>query len=184
MKIKWNLDIDKTIGAGLVIVEVVGCSRRGESGRKWREKGLQSLAGNMCTGTVINITFKPNNDGFKPSSDDGKKVDQDLRNENECKDQEKEDKVNNTNNVISVSSTIIAAGRNEDNELSFDPTMPALEDVSIFNFSSDNEDDGTKWVFSNRKDERGIAIRNKGSLVAQGNTPEEEIDYDEVFAPS
>nr|GFC83194.1 hypothetical protein [Tanacetum cinerariifolium] len=28
-------------------------------------------------------------------------------------------------------------------ELLFDPNMPALEDVSIFNFSSDDEDDGT-----------------------------------------
>nr|GEX99351.1 hypothetical protein [Tanacetum cinerariifolium] len=43
----------RTIGAGLVIVEVVGCSRRGKSGGKWREKGLQSLAGNMCTRTVF-----------------------------------------------------------------------------------------------------------------------------------
>nr|GEU61863.1 reverse transcriptase domain-containing protein [Tanacetum cinerariifolium] len=42
---------------------------------------------------------------------------------------------------------------------------------------------GTKWVFQNKKDERGIVIRNKARLVAQGNTQEEEIDYDEVFFP-
>ena len=27
---------------------------------------------------------------------------------------------------------------------------------------------GTRWVFRNKKDERGIVIRNKARLVAQG----------------
>nr|GFA44448.1 ribonuclease H-like domain-containing protein [Tanacetum cinerariifolium] len=54
---------------------------------------------------------------------------------------EMEDNVNITNNVNIVSSIVNAAGTNEDNELSFDPNMPALEDVSIFNFSNNDEDD-------------------------------------------
>nr|GEY97641.1 hypothetical protein [Tanacetum cinerariifolium] len=42
---------------------------------------------------------------------------------------------------------------------------------------------GTKWVFKNKKDERGIVIRNKARLVAQRHTQEEGIDYKEVFDP-
>nr|GEV66985.1 ribonuclease H-like domain-containing protein [Tanacetum cinerariifolium] len=41
----------------------------------------------------------------------------------------------------------------------------------------------SKWVFRNKKDERGIVIRNKARLVAQGHTQEEGIDYEEIFAP-
>nr|GEY75047.1 hypothetical protein [Tanacetum cinerariifolium] len=37
--------------------------------------------------------------------------------------------------------------------------------------------------FKLQEDERGIVIRNKARLVAQGYTPEEGINYDEVFAP-
>nr|GEX56442.1 hypothetical protein [Tanacetum cinerariifolium] len=79
-------------------------------------------------------------DGSKPSRDDGKKVDEDPRKESECKDQEKEDNVNNINNVNTtgnvniVSSTVNVTGTNKDNELPFDPNMPAFEDVVYLTF--------------------------------------------------
>ncbi|GJX19789.1 putative ribonuclease H-like domain-containing protein [Tanacetum coccineum] len=45
------------------------------------------------------------------------------------------------------------------------------------------KDIGTKWVYINKKDERGIVVKNKARLVAQGYKQQEVIDYDEVFAP-
>ncbi|GJY44062.1 putative ribonuclease H-like domain-containing protein [Tanacetum coccineum] len=39
---------------------------------------------------------------------------------------------------------------------------------------------GTKWVFRNKRDERGTIIKNKARLVAQGYRQEEGVDYDEV----
>nr|GEU98492.1 integrase, catalytic region, zinc finger, CCHC-type, peptidase aspartic, catalytic [Tanacetum cinerariifolium] len=68
----------------------------------------------IVAGTQLNDFVDPKSsqdDRFKPSNDDGKKVDEDLRKENEY------------------------------NELLFDPNMHALEDISTFNFSSDHEDD-------------------------------------------
>ena len=41
----------------------------------------------------------------------------------------------------------------------------------------------TKWVFKNKLDEHGTIIRNKARLVVQGYTQEENIDFDETFAP-
>ncbi|GKB98941.1 hypothetical protein Tco_0985078, partial [Tanacetum coccineum] len=62
-----------------------------------------------------------------------------------------------TNNVNTVSSTVNAAGLNEVNaiggkisiELPFDLNMPALEDYSIFDFSSDDQDDGAEANINN-----------------------------------
>ncbi|GJX65372.1 putative ribonuclease H-like domain-containing protein, partial [Tanacetum coccineum] len=41
---------------------------------------------------------------------------------------------------------------------------------------------GTKWVLKNKRNERGIVIRNKAILVVQGHSQEEGINYEEVFA--
>ncbi|GJQ89574.1 putative ribonuclease H-like domain-containing protein [Tanacetum coccineum] len=245
-------------------------------------------------------------EGSKPSSDDEKKVDEDPRKDSESIDQEKDVNVNSTNNVNAASTNEVnAVGGKISIELPDDPNMHALEDISIFDLSIDNEDVsaeanmnnldttiqvspipttrihkdhplnqlirdlqsatqtrnmsknleehgfvstiqqrtnhkdlqnclfayflsqeepkkvihalkdpswieampeellqfklqevwtlvdlpngkraiGTKWVFRNKKDEKGIVIRNKARLVAQEYTQEEGIDYDEIFGP-
>ena len=42
---------------------------------------------------------------------------------------------------------------------------------------------GIKWLHRNKKNERGIMIKNKARLVTHGYTKKEGIDYDEVFSP-
>nr|GEV48675.1 copia protein [Tanacetum cinerariifolium] len=137
--------------------------------------------------------------GFKLSNDVKKKVNEVPRQEIECKDQEEKDNVNNTNRVNVVSSTVNAAsnkvnvvGRKSSIKLLDDLNMPDLEDISIFEESNEdvfgaeadlNNLESTFQVFKNKLDERGIMIRNKARLVAQGHTQEEGIDYDKFFAP-
>ncbi|GKD35925.1 ribonuclease H-like domain-containing protein [Tanacetum coccineum] len=199
--------------------------------------------------------------GFKPSGEEEKKYAKDPGNEDSevpsTKEprinQEKNDNINNTNNVNVVSLTINGASievnvvdPKSSIELPKDPNMPKLEDIV---YSDDDEDVGaeadmnnldafmpgspilttrihkdhlveqiigdlhsapqtrrmiknlenmvwtlvdlpngkrvirTKWVYRNKKDERGIVIKNKERLVAQEYTQEEGIDYDEVFTP-
>nr|GEZ60998.1 hypothetical protein [Tanacetum cinerariifolium] len=53
---------------------------------------------------------------------------------------------------------------------------------TLVNLPKDKWAIGTKRVFRNKKDERGIVIKNKARLVAQVHTQKEGIDYNEVFA--
>ncbi|GKE06237.1 putative ribonuclease H-like domain-containing protein [Tanacetum coccineum] len=50
-------------------------------------------------------------------------------------------------------------------------------------FASFLSQEEPKKVYKNKKDERGIVIKNKTRLVDQGYTQEKGIDYDEVFPP-
>ncbi|GJS15389.1 putative ribonuclease H-like domain-containing protein [Tanacetum coccineum] len=107
----------------------------------------------IITGTQSNDFADPNSsqdDGSKPLSDDGKKVDEDPRKENECNDQEKEDNVNSTNNVNAASTNEVnVVGAKTSIELPVDPNMPALEDISIFDFSRSDEDDNAEADMNN-----------------------------------
>nr|GEW03631.1 putative ribonuclease H-like domain-containing protein [Tanacetum cinerariifolium] len=73
--------------------------------------------------------------------------------------------------------------------LPYDPSMPHLEDIMpvqkvriLVDLLFGKKAIGTKWVYRNKKDERGVVVRNKARLVFRGHRQEEGIDYDEVFA--
>nr|GEY39544.1 retrovirus-related Pol polyprotein from transposon TNT 1-94 [Tanacetum cinerariifolium] len=144
------------------------------------------------------------------------KRDGDVSRGSRINDQERTDSstqdVNTTGPSINIFNTNINNG-----SLNFktggpnDPSMPSLEETSIFDdvyddrevgavadtnnlelsivvwtlvdFPNGKRAIGTKWFFRNKKDGIGIIVRNKARLVAQGYTQEVGIDYDKVFAP-
>nr|GEU44159.1 elongation factor Tu, mitochondrial [Tanacetum cinerariifolium] len=62
-------------------------------------------------------------------------------------------------------------------------TMMVKEQGGLHQINNEDFHTCSKWVFRNKKDKRGIVIKNKARLIAQGHTQEEGIDYDEVFTP-
>ncbi|GJW38593.1 putative ribonuclease H-like domain-containing protein, partial [Tanacetum coccineum] len=118
----------------------------------------------------------------------------------------------NRDSTVSPSGSAAGQSFDNADDLPTDPLMPNLKDTGIFSGAYDDEDVGaeadlnnlettmnkvwrlvdlpkvkhaigTKWVYRNKKDKRGILVRNKARLVTQGYTQKEGIDYDEVFAP-
>nr|GFA97243.1 hypothetical protein [Tanacetum cinerariifolium] len=64
-----------------------------------------------------------------------------------------------------------------------DPDYPDKKVWVLVDLPNGKRAIGTKWVFRNKMDERSIVVRNKARLVAQRHTPEEGINYEEVFDP-
>ncbi|GKB05320.1 putative ribonuclease H-like domain-containing protein, partial [Tanacetum coccineum] len=124
--------------------------------------------------------------------------------------QQKEGYATNTNRVSTISLSISATGGAYDNKdegaetdlnnlettmnVSPIPTTTIHKDHPKYHIIRDiNSTTQTRrmtkiseehaLVFRNKKDERGIIVRNKARLVAQGYTKKEGIDYNKVFAP-
>ncbi|GJT89717.1 putative ribonuclease H-like domain-containing protein [Tanacetum coccineum] len=97
---------------------------------------IDALTRTMNYELIVADPKSSHDDGSKPSSDDGKKVNEDPRKDSECNDQEKKDNVNRTNNLNAASTNEVNAVSGKTSiELPFDLNMPALEDISIFDFS-------------------------------------------------
>nr|GEV83564.1 putative ribonuclease H-like domain-containing protein [Tanacetum cinerariifolium] len=60
--------------------------------------------------------------------------------------------------------------------------LPQIRSLTSQDLSFRKKAIGTKWVYRNKKDEKGVVVRNKARLVAQVHRQEEWTDYDEVFA--
>nr|GEX11384.1 hypothetical protein [Tanacetum cinerariifolium] len=98
----------------------------------------------IVAGTQFNnfTSSKENDNACQARKEKAHKFDENPRQESECKDQEKKDNMNNTNNVNAAGiNGVNTVGANTNTELLFDLEMPAFEDISTFNFSSDIEDD-------------------------------------------
>nr|GEX54914.1 hypothetical protein [Tanacetum cinerariifolium] len=159
------------------------------------------VAGNQANGSAGE---KEKKDAKDPGNKDNKE---------QIVSQEKDLNVNSTNNINTVSLTANVVGIKDnvvDKDIVYgcadDPNMPNLEEIV---YSDDDEDVGaeadmtnlatniptlvdlpyskraigTKWIYRNKKNKRGIVIRNKARLVAHDYTQEDGIDYNEVFAP-
>ncbi|GKA93174.1 hypothetical protein Tco_0815160 [Tanacetum coccineum] len=127
----WLFDIDALTRTMNYKPIVAGTQSNGITGTKARDNSSQD-------------------DGFKPSSDDEKKVDEDPRKDSESIDQEKDDNVNNTNNVNAASTNEVnTIGAKTSIELPDYLNMLALEDYSIFDFTSDDQEDGADANMNN-----------------------------------
>ncbi|GJW56925.1 ribonuclease H-like domain-containing protein [Tanacetum coccineum] len=157
------------------------------------------------------VTEEPGKEGGDSSNDQEKEDDNvnSTNNINTASDGNSTNNVNAVSSTVNAPGIEVnVVGAKTRIEHPNEPNIPELEDIV---YSDDAEDVGAEadmnnlntlsdWRFAissttngfkcqriwrhmeePKKDKRGIVIRNKARLVAQGYTQEERIDYDEVF---
>nr|GEV17541.1 hypothetical protein [Tanacetum cinerariifolium] len=174
-------------------VEFEECTNKSSNGVNIASSSVSTAGYNCINMTNYFSAASPSNTTASPTAANTSDMPnlEDLSHSNDTEDVGAEADINNLESIISVSP--IPTTRNYKDH----PTSQIIGDLSsttqtrsIARGVRDQVDlpygkraIGTKWVYRNKKDERGIVIRNKARLVAQGHTQEEGIDYEEVFAP-
>nr|GEV06725.1 putative ribonuclease H-like domain-containing protein [Tanacetum cinerariifolium] len=190
---KWLFNIDALIESMNYAPVITGTNSIDFAGKEASfDKGQSSIETGPCQDYILIPLW---NDGslFDSSSKDSDGDNKD--NDGPCK----ESKIDNQEMPNAKKSTKICLDGVEVDISNISTTYPVYttpnirihKDCSLDNVIGDMQSVdlprgkrsiGTKWVFRNKKDKRGIVIRNKSRLVAQGFTLEEGTDYDEVFA--
>ncbi|GKE61890.1 putative ribonuclease H-like domain-containing protein, partial [Tanacetum coccineum] len=163
----------------------------------------------LVNGLLFDSSSKnASNDKPQPSSDAAKKDDEGVNKKSGIDDQERHENstqdVNAAEPSINTASTNVNTGSLNINIVSPTVTTALLEATHVDFFGDETEIDmsniTTLYLVPSTpnirihkdhsldhvigdKDKRGIVVRNKARLVAQGYTLEKGIDYDKVFAP-
>nr|GEX10972.1 retrovirus-related Pol polyprotein from transposon TNT 1-94 [Tanacetum cinerariifolium] len=118
-------------------------------------------------------------DGFQPLSDDVKKVDEDPKQESECKDQEKEYNVNNTNNVNVVGTNEVnAVDDDEETDMNNMDTTIQMDVKSAFMYEKIEEED--KYVAEILKKYGFSKVKNSSTPMETQKPPLKDKDCEEV----
>ncbi|GJU89513.1 putative ribonuclease H-like domain-containing protein [Tanacetum coccineum] len=155
----------------------------------------------LVDGSLFDSSSKnASNDEPQPFSDAGKKDDEGVNKESGIDDQERPKnstqdintgqssvqtrRMTNTTNEQGFISAVFEGKPHEDLHTCLFACFLSQEEPkkTLVDLPHSKRAIGTKWVYMNKKYERGIVIRNKARLVALSYTQEEGIDYDEVFA--
>nr|GEV91113.1 retrovirus-related Pol polyprotein from transposon TNT 1-94 [Tanacetum cinerariifolium] len=207
----WLFDIDsltRTMNYHLVTVGNQSNPSAGFQDEFDAEKARRKLINNICfflcgllkPKSAVNVSPRSNAQSGKQDDKTKKKTKGKSLVEsftgNKDLNTEFEDHSDNSSNDVNVAGSIVpTAGQNSFNitnpfsaagtsNTTANPThgKSSFKDASQLPVNPDMAI-GTKRVYINKKDERGIVVRNKARLVAQGHIQEEGINYEEVFAP-